>query len=403
MKTTSLPPAVVLGNAATGLYVARELGRAGVRVYGVSRARECGDASRYLQACAVCPTSEDTLDFLFREVAHEGAKPVLIPTSDHFIDFVSANAARLSEHFTFQQSYANGLARSLVSKSGLYQLCVDQNIALPNWMTVTRTSIHAMLGELIFPVFLKPCQIHEIKSEMKGKKGWVLQNEADLERIIPSLPAGDHSYIAQEIVPGPESDIHLHCAYFDSLSRPHQSFTGRKLRQYPPGFGSASIVVSEACEEAKEISERFLTAIGFQGIAASEFKRDPRDGRLKLIEINPRPSLWFSVATAAGKKVSLAAFHDLGDTGASPPESEQVDQIGWRYFSRDLYSSYFYKKASDFVLPRPDVDAYRRALKRIDAVFCRDDPAPAFSEWTSSMKSFLRRVSRANGNENRHV
>ncbi len=120
MKTTSLPPAVVLGNAATGLYVARELGRAGVRVYGVSRARECGDASRYLHACAICPTSDDTLDFLFREVAHEGAKPVLIPTSDHFIDFVSANAARLAEHFTFQQSYANGLARSLVSESGLY-------------------------------------------------------------------------------------------------------------------------------------------------------------------------------------------------------------------------------------------------------------------------------------------
>ncbi len=104
------------------------------------------------------------------------------------------------------------------------------------------------------------------------------------------------------------------------------------------------------------------------------------------------------------QRVPLAAFHDLGDTGTSPPESEQVDQIGWRYFSRDLYSSYFYKKASDFVLPRPDVDAYRRALKRIeDPVFCRDDPAPAFSEWTSSMKSFLRRVSRANGNENRHV
>jgi D-aspartate ligase len=29
--------------------------------------------------------------------------------------------------------------------------------------------------------------------------------------------------------------------------------------------------------------------IGYRGIAASEFKRDPRDGQIKLIEINPRP------------------------------------------------------------------------------------------------------------------
>ena len=151
-----------------------------------------------------------------------------------------------------------------------------------------------------YPTFVKPSRIHEIKETMAGQKGWIVRNESEFHDLQKQLPDSENSLIVQEIVPGPESNISLHCAYLDAEGRPRQSFTGRKLRRYPPGFGSASMVISEIGEEAREISERFLTAIGFHGIAASEFKRDPRDGQLKLMEINPRPSLWFGITSEAG-------------------------------------------------------------------------------------------------------
>jgi predicted ATP-grasp superfamily ATP-dependent carboligase len=250
---------------------------------------------------------------------------------------------------------------------------------------------------LQFPIFVKPDQIHHVKHAMKGQKGWIVNGRADLERLSASLPGGDHTFVAQEIVPGPESEILLYCAYFDAQGQPRQAFTGRKLRQYPPGFGSASLVVSEICEEAREISERFLTAIGYQGIAACEFKRDPRDKKLKLIEINPRPSLWFSLANAADKTVMLAAYHDLGGTGVPLPEGVQKTAVGWRYLNRDVYSAYFYSRAQDFLLPKPDVGAYWAAGKRVDAVYCQDDPWPAASEWRSSVGGMIGRLSGGGG------
>ena len=396
MNTKPHPVAVVLGNAATGLYVTRELGRAGVQVQGVSRRPECGGASKYLQHYAICQTADQTLDYLLRKVANDRSKPVLIPASDYYVDFVAGNASLLSQHFSFQNSYANGLAQSLVTKSSLYNNCSEHEIALPEWLIVTQNMVELISEQLRFPVFIKPNKIHEVKHKMKGQKGWIVHNKEDLNRISLALPSGDHSFIAQEIIPGPESNIFLYCAYFNSQSQSCQAFTGRKLRQYPPGFGSASLVISEVCDEAKEISERFLSAMGFQGVAACEFKRDPRDNQLKLIEINPRPSLWFSVSNAAGKKISLAAYQDLGDTGSILSEDNQEDRIGWRYLNRDIYSSYFYATASDFVLPKPNISAYWTTTKRVDAVYCRVDLRPAIREWRTSLRGSIYRCFGAN-------
>ena len=107
----------------------------------------------------------------------------------------------------------------------------------------------------------------------------------------------------QEIISGPESNITLWCGYIDAAGSVRQSFTARKLRQYPPGFGSASLVESEVCRETSETAERFLVKAGYRGIAAAEFKRHPKTGELKIIEVNPRPSLWFSVSTKSGVRL----------------------------------------------------------------------------------------------------
>ena len=43
-----------------------------------------------------------------------------------------------------------------------------------------------------------------------------------------------------------------------------------------------------------------LRAVGFHGISQVEFKRDPRDGVYKLMEINPRLWQWHGLAAACG-------------------------------------------------------------------------------------------------------
>jgi D-aspartate ligase len=387
-----MPHAVVLGLSPTGLYAVRELGRAGIPVLGVSRYPQCGNVSRYLASSIVCPDENAMRTALLARFPNAGKKPVLMPTSDQDVDFLIKNAGSLAGHFNAQSSYLDGIASKIMTKASFYALCGEHGAAMPQWFEVERDQLQTLRSHISFPCLVKPSRIHEIKHTMKGNKLWVARDADEFTTLSASMPAGDYILIVQEIVPGPESNITLYCAYFDRAGEPRQAFTCRKLRQYPPGFGSASLVVSADLRETQEISEQLLRSIGYRGIAAAEFKRDPRDGRLKIIEINPRPSLWFSASTAAGKHLALAAYHDLAETGVVLPDTPQRMGVGWRYGAKDLYASLFYRLTGDFILPAPDVSAMKSATNIVDAVNLADDRAPAWAERRNFARKFAGRI-----------
>lgn len=398
---TDLPPAVVLGLSPTGLHVVRELGRAGVQVTGVTNSFQAGCLSRYLTHCIVEPDADRRLEALlalFRlDSAKPVSKPVLIPTSDQDIDFVIKHAEELSRHFAFQASYRDGLAARIMTKETFYDLCCEEGVAYPRLWKGLQNEIALLRDRIAYPCMIKPSRIHEVKAFLGGRKGWIVRDPIEFDRTLPSIPPNTGVLLLQEIVPGPESSITLYCGYFDNQMTIQQPFTARKLRQYPPGFGSASLAQSATETECQEISERFLRAVGYRGIAAVEFKRDPVSGILKMIEVNVRPSLWFSLTSAAGKTPVLAAYHALAQTGILLPESTQSNGIRWRYFLKDAYSAVFYRLRTSFILGRPSVNAVGRSCGHTSAVWSIADPKPVLGEfilYTQKLRHRLRRMLR---------
>jgi len=210
-------------------------------------------------------------------------------------------------------------------------------------------------------------------------------------RYVASIPADSGAWFVQEIIPGAESAITLFAGFVDAAGEVRQGFTARKLRQYPAGFGSASLVISEHCEETLAICRRFLPAIGYRGVFGAEFKRDPRDGRLKIIEINPRPTLWFHLSHAAGKRVVQAAAHEAFGLPAVP-EQAQANGVLWRYALKDLVSAGFYAfKGRQFLFPAPDLRAGGPVIARCWPVFDAADPMPALMEPVHYVRKALRR------------
>jgi D-aspartate ligase len=122
------------------------------------------------------------------------------------------------------------LAQAMVTKASLYQLCADHGVAVARWLEIRCRDFGAIEGRINFPIFVKPSRIHEIKDAMAGQMGWIVRCRADFEELQTRLPRSDHALIVQEIIPGPESNIALHCAYFDEKGPPQQSFTRCKLR-----------------------------------------------------------------------------------------------------------------------------------------------------------------------------
>lgn len=384
-------PAVVMGLSPTGLHVVRTLGRAGVPVIGVSDGRQPGAASRFCQRVISVSNSSQKLSALCDLFPQSEVKPVLIPTSDQDIDFVLAHSERLSRHYRFQDSYKDGLAGRIMDKASFYALCQQYGVAYPQLWSGTRDQIAGLAGQITFPCMIKPALIQLVKDQMRGQKGWIARNGEDFAQQVARIPDGAGTLLVQEIVPGPESDITLWCGYLGNGVQ--QGFTARKLRQFPPGFGSASLVQSHDEAETARIAETLLATLGYTGIAAAEFKRDPKTGQLKIIEINVRPSLWFSLSEASGKPVVLAAYRDLAGL---PPlvEQPQTQGVRWKYGPKDLYSRLFYWRKPDFILPAPDTSATGPASASVRAVFAWDDPLPAFAELRTFAAKAMQRLSR---------
>jgi D-aspartate ligase len=144
----------------------------------------------------------------------------------------------------------------------------------------------------------------------------------------------------------------------DRDGEPLGIFCGRKLRQTPPGIGTCRVGEAVWVQEVVDSALRLLRAFGYHGISQVEFKRDARDGRFKLMEINARLWQWHGLATACGVDIPRIAYADL--VGEQPPRA-QMNGRGKRWAITLLPGE----------RPAPQRPPY------VDAVFAADDPKPA--------------------------
>ena len=82
-------------------------------------------------------------------------------------------------------------------------------------------------------------------------------------------------------------------------------------------------------------------------MCGTEYKPDPRDGTWKLIEVNPRPTLWFSLTRASGCDVVFEAYRDLVGEPGPRAVGTQRDGVRWQFFLRDLLSLAHYLRLGE--------------------------------------------------------
>ena len=114
------------------------------------------------------------------------------------------------------------------------------------------------------------------------------------------------SVVLQEYIPGSFTEHYFVDGYVDRAGQIKALFARRRLRIYPPDFGNSTAMVSVALArsaQAVDSVRRVLGAVGYHGIFSAEFKRDPRDGQFKLLEVNTRPWWFIDFAVRCGVDV----------------------------------------------------------------------------------------------------
>jgi predicted ATP-grasp superfamily ATP-dependent carboligase len=85
----------------------------------------------------------------------------------------------------------------------------------------------------------------------------------------------------------------------------------RQVRTAPIYFGSASVVEPVEEPEVDAACDAFLRKIGYVGLCEIELKRDSRDGKVRMIEANPRYSVTADASVYAGVDLGWLHYLDL--------------------------------------------------------------------------------------------
>ena len=213
----------------------------------------------------------------------------------------------------------------------------------------------AAAEELGFPVLVKPSSTEGFKRRFK-RQAFRCETAAEVEDAYAQ--AEPYEPMVQEVIPGGDDELYTLGSYLRADGEALGLFSGRKLRQTPPGVGTCRVGEALWVDEVVDQGLKLLRALSFHGLSQVELKRDPRDGAYKLMEVNPRLFQWHGLAAACGVDLPLIAYRDL--TG------EQVEPVSANG-SRKRWAITLLPGES----PAPQRPPY------VDAVFARDDLKPA--------------------------
>jgi len=169
---------------------------------------------------------------------------------------------------------------------------------------------------LPFPVVVKP----RIGSGARGMR--YVDTPDALAGVVREVTASHGPVVVQEAMPPGGTGLGA-SLFIDHDGRTRAAFCHRRIREYPVRGGAATCAESIHAPGLVKEAQRLCKHLGLRGFVMVEFRRDPRDRLIKLIEINPRLGGSLALAEACGVNFPAIAYRAaLGAPAESPPPYE---------------------------------------------------------------------------------
>ena len=389
VEDTSVPVLVLYAYHYGQLGVLRSLGRLGVAVHGVDpNPRSAGLFSRYCQKKFLYDVDaskpQDSVQFLLDVAKKIGKRSLLIHTTDSGAGWLADNADPLSEGYIFPR-LSKQLVLTLANKKEMYFLAKKYGVPTPEaCFPISLGEVEEYVKDAVFPVVLK--ELYRGGSPRVGKRMFVAKTKDELLKLyVECEDSSNPNFMLQEYIPGGDDSIWMFNGYFDEKSDCLFGMTGRKIRQSPIHTGVTSLGVCLQNPVVDELTRRFMKRIGYKGILDIGYRYDERDGKYKVLDINPRIGSTFRLFVGDNElDVARAQYLDL--TGQLVPSSRLVEGRKWFVEDRDFVSSfrYHYEKSLTF---KQWLASYRGVQE--SAWFAWDDLSPFFIMCARSSRKVL--------------
>jgi D-aspartate ligase len=238
----------------------------------------------------------------------------------------------------------------------------------------SQADIDLVSREFGFPCVLKPVHSHVFARRVKsGAKVVNVENPAELQFEFERTSELGVEMLVTEVIKNANDEYVSYFSYLDQRGEPLLHLTKRKIRQYPIGFGTGTYAATTHDPEVADIGLRFFQSVGLRGLGNAEFKRDGRDGLLKLIECNARFTMTNELIRIAGIDLALFSYNRLLGRPTPPVDSYREGERLWDPV-RDAGAFLAYRRNGDVSLAAWVASLLHRQHFAVARV---DDPLPA--------------------------
>jgi D-aspartate ligase len=344
-------PVFVEGLDASAYGIARSLGRRGIYINALDGSnKDFLRFSRYCRACYTFPNdpyqSRTYADDIIpnEQVLHEllvkwgrnfTEKPVLFATSDWFTRFLCNWQHELSPGFLFHW-VPEDVFTTITEKGRIAEFCKSAGVCVPlTWITPPEDDVSRFAREVPYPCLVKPVHRQAVAFPIPAKV-FVARDHYELESFLRTNPKLLGATLVQELIEGGDDQI-FQCTALVRDSGDTVHATVRKLRQFPPGYGTMCYGQTEPNEELVTESMKLLRALGYRGLGSLEFKYRNSDGRYYFIEMNTRLPWYNGIFEDAGINLAYLTYLDLignpDGLGVRAPQQREIAWTSYRKYS----------------------------------------------------------------------
>jgi len=260
---------------------------------------------------AVNKVSENLVNYLNQEVK-PSVTSVVISSDDTYTILLAFAKVRLEDRFIYE-NLDQSIVTKCANKIEFDILCREQSINSPTTFVIkNKEDLHQIKPKLTFPGIVKPQYPGAVSKKIIPK---VLKiNDFDelnvlSEKIFPTAVP----LFFQELIPGGSDCIFFVGGYFSRNEADNLLFIGRKSLEMPVLGGSTTYATLEWNQIVLNAAKKIVKSIDYQGLADIEFKYDYRDGKYKIIEVNPRIGRWHLISSIDNWDIISAYFFKFSE------------------------------------------------------------------------------------------
>jgi D-aspartate ligase len=390
---SEIPVAILYPCAhAVGSSVTRAFIGSGVPVLALDHKQKAAGLFSRLATPLLLPGLRTTEEHFVEELLELGrafrVKPVIFFVDD---DDVFLSLKRSKEFTSLFHLPSSGweVVQPIVDKGLLYRNCQKENFPIPiTWFAENTAELEELRTKISFPSIIKPTFSSRFRQEfaVKARRFEEFEPLAEFARKLlgEGLP-----FVIQEFIEGGQDQLFTYAACSKAGGEVLMGFTGRKVHQFPPDFGTCRLGESVREPELERLGVRFLKMTGYAGISLTEFKKGS-DGKFRLIESNTRPGGWPErLAAVCGMNLVLAAY-SLAVGRAVVPVTKQPYGLKWANLSEDFYYCVRGYRLLGYGWAHRGVWGWLRDLRGLKTVafFTWRDPLPSLVRFVGMVRDF---------------